>query len=154
MKAEYLNPFIEATNRVFQTMLNLEPEKKELKMEEDLITSNDANVVLGVTGDLQGTVIFGFPEEMTLKMVKEMSGMEMAEINSFVSSALGEVANIISGNAMTILHDENLSCDIVPPRIFIGEYKSFAVEEEQPLVLTLSTAMGEFDLNLFLKEKE
>ena len=154
MKAEYLNPFITATSSVFQTMLNLEPVKKDLRLEGELITGNDANVVLGVTGELEGTVIFGFPKKMTLDMVKEMSGMEMEEINSFVSSALGEVANIISGNAMTILHDDDIKCDIVPPRIFVGEYKSFAVEDEQPIILTLGTEMGDFDLNLFLKEKK
>ena len=34
---------------------------------------------------------------MTLEMVRIMSGLEMKTIDSFVSSALGEVANIIGG---------------------------------------------------------
>lgn len=153
MKAEYLNPFIKATNDVFKMMLGLSMEKKDLRLQEELSCSNDANVMLGITGDLQGSILFGFPKNMVLEMVKSMSGLEVNEINSFVSSALGEVANIISGNAMTILSQEGYRCDIVPPRVFVGEYKTFTVKDEHPLLLTLKTDIGEFDLNLFLKEK-
>jgi len=87
----------------------------------------DANVILGVTGDLQGSVLFAFPKEMALDMVKIMSGMKLDEIDNFVSSALGEIANIIGGNAVTNLASQNYSCDIVPPQVIIGKYKSPSV---------------------------
>lgn len=153
MRVEYLNPFIKATNDVFQMMLGLKTEKKDLKVQQELTCSNDVNVMLGITGDVQGSIIFGFPKNMVLEMVKIMSGLEIDEINSFVSSALGEVANIISGNAMTFLSHEGFFCDIVPPRVFVGDYKTFKVKDECSLLLTLNTEIGEFELDLFLKEK-
>lgn len=153
MKAEYVNSFYKATQDVFKLMLDIGTEKKDLKVVEDLVYSKDANVVLGVTGDLKGTILFSFPKDMTLEMVKIMSGMEMNEIDGFVSSALGEVANIIGGNAMTLLTADNYVCDIVPPQILIGEYKSFIEPKEKALFLTLGTEIGEFDINIFLKEK-
>jgi len=51
---------------------------------------------------------------MTLEMVKILSGMEMDKIDNFASSALGEMANIIGGNALTLLSQYNYTCDIVP----------------------------------------
>jgi len=48
---------------------------------------------------------------MALEMVKIMSGLEMDDIDNFVSSALGEVGNIISDNALTILTKGNYKCD-------------------------------------------
>lgn len=152
MKAESVNSFLKATQDVFRLMLDLDVEKSSLKVVEDMVSSKDANVILGVTGDLKGTILFSFTKEMTLKMVRIMSGMEIKEIDHFVSSALGEVANIIGGNALTILTSYNLICDIAPPQINIGEYRSISMANKQALLLTLKTAIGEFDINLFLTE--
>ncbi len=152
MKAEHINSFYKATIDVFKLMLDIEPKRGDLKVIEDMVTSNDANVVLGVTGEVKGTIIFSFPEKMTLEMIKIMSGMEMDTIDSFASSALGEVANIISGNAMTDLAKYNIISDIVPPQIFIGKSKSFSLANKKSLQLPLNTPIGNFEINIFLEE--
>ena len=153
MKAEYINSFYEATKNVFKLMLDLDVEMGKLKVLDGMVSSKDANVLLGVTGDVKGNVTFGFSKDMTLEMVKMMSGMEMKEIDGFVSSALGEVANIIGGNAVTGLSALEYICDILPPQIFIGEYKSMGMSNEKALCLPLTTDIGEFEINIFLKEK-
>ena len=153
MKVEYINSFYSATKDVFKMMLDISPEKGQPKIIEEMVSSKEANVILGVTGDLKGSILFGFPKKMTLEMVRIMSGMEMDEIDGFVSSALGEVANIIGGNAVTMLSKNNYICDIVPPQIFIGEYKSYSMANEKALQLPLVTDIGEFDVSIFLREK-
>jgi chemotaxis protein CheX len=152
MKAEYANPFYIATKEVFRLMLNLEAQRGDLRVVKDMVPSNDASVLLGVTGDLKGSILFSFTTDMTLEMVKIMSGMEMSEIDSFVSSALGEVANIIGGNAVTKLSEHKYICDIVPPQVFVGQHKSLSMASGKSLVLPLKTEIGEFDINIFLKE--
>ncbi|CAK7086520.1 chemotaxis protein CheX [Tissierella carlieri] len=152
MKAEYLNSFYKATQDVFRLMLDTDVEKGQLKAIEGMVCSKDANVILGVTGDLKGTILFSFTSDMTLEMVRIMSGMEMHEIDNFVSSALGEVANIIGGNAVTNLTEYNYICDIAPPQIIIGEYKSISMANKLALLLPLKTHIGEFDINVFLAE--
>lgn len=152
MKAEYINSFYKATQDVFRLMLDLDVEKSGLKVVEDMVSSKEANVALGVTGNLKGTILFSFTKEMALEMVKIMSGMEIKEIDNFVSSALGEIANIVGGNAVTILTSHNLICDITPPQINIGQYKSISMANKKALLLTLKTEIGEFDINMFLME--
>lgn len=152
MKAEYINSFYKATQDVFRLMLDLDVEKGKLDVVEGLISSRDANVILGVTGDLKGSILFSFTKPMTLDMVKIMSGMEMKDIDNFVSSALGEVANIIGGNAVTNLTTYNYICDIVPPQVIIGEYKSMSMANEKALQISLGTDIGDFDVNIFLRE--
>ncbi len=152
MKAEYVNSFYKATQDVFRLMLDTDVDKGQLKAVEGMVCSKDANVILGVTGDLKGTILFSFTKDMTLEMVRIMSGMEMQEIDNFVSSALGEVANIIGGNAVTNLTTYNHICDIAPPQIIIGEYKSISMANELALLMPLKTPIGEFDINIFLAE--
>ncbi|HBG09236.1 MAG TPA: chemotaxis protein CheX, partial [Firmicutes bacterium] len=103
MKVEYINPFYKATIDVFRIMLNLDVKRGALRAVEELEPVSEANVVIGVTGDLRGSLLYSFPKEMALEMVTIMAGMAMNKLDAFVSSALGEVANIISGNAVTHL---------------------------------------------------
>lgn len=152
MKAEYVNSFYKATRDVLKMMLDIDVEQGALNVVEGLIPSKEANVIIGVTGDLKGSILFSFPRDMTLEMVNIMSGMQLNEIDNFVSSALGEVANIIGGNALSNLSANNYTCDIVPPQIFIGKYQSASMANEKALRIPLKTKIGKFDINIFLKE--
>ncbi len=152
MKVEYVNSFYKATKDVLQLLVDIEPQRGEIKVVQDLGSNKDANVELAVVGDLKGTILFSFPKNMTLEMIKIMSGMEMDKIDNFASSALGEVANIIGGNALTLLSQHNYTCDIAPPRIFLGEYKALPVGNGKALLLPLSTPIGEFDITIHLNE--
>ena len=142
MKAEYINSFYRATKDVLQMMIDISPERGDLKMVNGLTNNKDANVELGVTGDLSGTILFSFPKKTTLEMVKIMSGMDMDKIDNFASSALGEMANIISGNALTNLSEYNFACDIQPPQVFLGGYKPATLNSEKVLLLPLYTSIG------------
>ncbi len=153
MNVEHVNSFYKATQDVFELMLDLGVDRGKLKVTDGMVSGKETNVTLGVTGDLRGSIVFGFPKEMTLEMVKIMSGMEVKEIDHFVSSALGEVANIIGGNALTNLSSKDIICDIVPPQIYIGDYKSISMANEKSLQLPLKTEIGEFNISIFLSEK-
>ncbi|NLD48909.1 MAG: chemotaxis protein CheX [Clostridiaceae bacterium] len=152
MKSEYVNSFYRATKDVFRLLVDIEPERGDLIVVNSFASNKDANVELGVKGDLKGTILFSFPQNMTLEMVKIMSGMVMDKIDNFASSALGEIANIIGGNALILLSKQNYTCDIEPPQIFIGNYESSSVLNEKALQMPLLTPIGEFDITIFLKE--
>lgn len=150
MRAEYINPFYQAIIDVFKVMLNLGLKRGEIKAVEELVPVSEANVVIGVTGDLRGSLLYSFPRNMALEMVNIMAGMEMKTLDAFVSSALGEVANIISGNAVTYLSQQELSCDISPPQVFVGTNGSLSMSTEKAVVLPLITDIGTLELSVSL----
>ena len=154
MKAEYINPFFNATVDVFRIMLDLEVERGKLGVAEDLAPSKDASAVIGITGDLSGSILYSFPQDMVLEMVRIMSGMSLTKMDSFVGSALGEVANIISGNAMTNLSATQYFCDIVPPQVLIGKTASLSMATEKALVLPVITSIGDFEITISLRENK
>lgn len=153
MKIEYINPFYIATQEVFNMMLDLSVERGSLKVVENVIASQEASVVLGLTGQLQGSVLLSFPKQMALEMVQIMAGIKLDEIDPFVSSAIGEVANIIGGNAATKLAESQYKCDITPPQVFIGKYQTFSMATDKGLYLPLNTAIGTLDLNIAIAPK-
>ncbi|MDF2636055.1 MAG: CheC domain protein [Pelosinus sp.] len=153
MKAEFVNPFFQALKEVFKLMLDLEITKSTLAA-KDLVSENEVTVAIKLTGDISGSVLFSFPESTTLEIVKIMSGMEMHKLDSFVTSALGEVSNIISGNAVTYLSQANYHCDILPPQIAIRENSSSALGTEQTLTIPLHTSIGGIKLNFSIDENK
>lgn len=152
MKVEHINPIYTAAKEVFSNMFGWGLEKGDLRIEENIISNNKANISIGITGDLRGTILFSFPENMALKIVEEMAGMEFNEIDKFVASAIGELANIISGNAMNNFYNNKYTCDIVPPQITIGENKTFTTASKNVLVIPLNTDIGDFELYISVSE--
>lgn len=150
MKVEYINPFFKATIDVFRVMLNLDLKRGQPRAVDELVPVSEANVMIGVTGDLRGSLLYSFPKDMALKMVNIMAGMEMNKLDAFVSSALGEVANIISGNALTYLAENSLSCDISPPQVFVGQDGALSMATEKAVVLPLITDIGTLEISVSL----
>ena len=154
MKVEQVNPIYSASKEVFRNMFGWELKRGELKMVEDIVSNNAANVTIGVTGDIKGVFLFSFPENMALDIVREMSGMEFNEIDKFVASAMGELANIISGNAMNEYFQNKYNCDIVPPQISVGENKTFSSASDEVLKINLKTSEYSFDLYISVNENK
>ena len=108
-------PFLEATRSVFALMLDLsdiEDRPASTFLYEDVL-----DIVIGVKGDLAGEVVYRFPRVTSLQMVGIMSGMQVDAVDEFVTSAIAEIANIISGNVVTLLSGDDLRCDILPPAL-------------------------------------
>ncbi len=148
MAVDLYKPFLEATRSVFQLMLDLS-DVKDCPVEN--ITHGDAlSVAVGVTGDLTGDVFYHFPRVTSINMVALMSGMEVDIVDDFVTSAVAEIANIISGNVLTLLSGDNLVCDILPPELRALSDR----EDDAPHKASiLSTSLGEVFLDIRLTPK-
>ncbi|WMJ76842.1 MULTISPECIES: chemotaxis protein CheX [unclassified Sedimentibacter] len=114
MSANLYNSFVKATRDVFKLMLDLSD--IEDNPADDFVCDDSLDISIGVTGDLEGEVIYRFPPSTSLSMVNIMVGMDLDSVDEFVTSAISEIANIISGNVLTMLSDNKLKCDILPPK--------------------------------------
>lgn len=152
MKAEHVNPIFDATHDVLESMIQLDAKKGELQRRDNHFVSEKVNASIGVTGDLQGFIYFSLTEEMALQMISNMTGMEITEFDSFASSGIGELANIITGNSITNLSKMGYQCDITPPSIAIGENMQISTNRDNFLVVPLHTDIGDFEINVSLEE--
>jgi chemotaxis protein CheX len=105
--------FVDATHNVFHLMLDLSDISDH---PADEFQCDDAvDIAIPIVGDLEGDVIYRFPVTTSLNMVSIMSGMQVEEVDAFVTSAISEIANIISGNVLTVLSTNEMTCDLLPP---------------------------------------
>lgn len=139
--------FVDATYNVFNLMLNIS-EITDYPIEE-FTCDDEVDIVVGIVGELQGEVIYQFPLTTSLSMVKIMSGMEFDEVDMFVTSAISEIANIISGNVITTLSDNELKYDILPPVQGMPEDdKEYEIESS----CCICTSIGEICLKIRLNQ--
>jgi len=145
MMMNLYDPFLEATRNVFQLMLDLS-EVSDCPVDR-FECDDELDIIIGVVGDLKGEVVYRFPHETSLSMVKIMSNMEFDSVDEFVTSAISEVANIISGNVLTILAGKDLTCDILPPIHGMGEV---GLEYALKKTCCITTSVGDVCLEIRL----
>lgn len=122
MTDKIFEPFSNATREVCKLMLDMDAVVGAVESPDSLkVLQDKVTIMIGFTGDYSGETYYIFPEKTALEIVKSMSGMEIEEIDDFVTSAMSEISNIISGNAMTGLCESAIACDIQPPKVISGE---------------------------------
>lgn len=136
-------PFVEATRSVFSLMLDLQATECPV---DGFVPRGETDIAVGIVGDMTGEVVYRFPEDTSLNMVKIMCGMEIESVDEFVTSAISEIANIISGNVMTLLAENDYRCDILPPAIGEETPGDYAVSSD----LRISTTAGDVCLTIRL----
>ena len=152
MKAEYINPIFNATQSILKDMLEMDIERGELQVKNKNFSAEKINASIGVTGDLEGFVYFSMKEKTALEIVRKMSGMEINEFSDLASSAIGELANIITGNSITNLNNQGYECNITPPSITVGDNLKISTGPGQFLSIPLHTEIGDFVINVSLKQ--
>jgi chemotaxis protein CheX len=147
MKDKLHKALIDATHNVFELMFNISEISDHPT--EDFECDDEVDIAIGIVGDLEGEVIYRFPISTSLNMVKIMSGMEFEEVDAFVTSAISEIANIISGNVATALSDSDIKCDILPPmQLELNENKEYERETSR----CISTTIGDICLDVRLNK--
>ena len=147
MKDKLHKALIDATHNVFELMFNISEISDHPT--EDFECDDEVDIAIGIVGDLEGEVIYRFPISTSLNMVKIMSGMEFEEVDAFVTSAISEIANIISGNVATALSDSDIKCDILPPmQLELNGNKEYEIETSR----CISTTIGDICLDVRLNK--
>lgn len=122
MKAEHINPFLKGIASVFSTLCNTEPTIGKISLIKTPYVISNAAVIIGVTGRIRGHVTIEFIDDCVLKAASViLGGYKLSELDELSKSAIGELANMILGNAATELSVNNVLIDITPPTVIVGE---------------------------------
>ncbi len=154
MKTEYINPFIKGAFSVMDTVLGAKPSKGELFMQPTTFNSQQCNIALGITGQVQGNVTFGMSLETADKIAGAMLGQKIVEFDALAASALGELGNMICGNAAQQLHEAGWICDITPPTIMRGNNVQMAMLTIPAVVVPLKAEQGEIFVSIALQGRK
>lgn len=151
MDVKFVNPFVISTVETFQKMLDLELEKGELYIKADNEKS-DVTGIIGISGDARGVIAITFTRITALRAVSKFLGQKVLTMDDTISDAIGELINIIAGNAKQYLKDLNVYISL--PKVITGQSHSVMELKEIPtVVVPFQSKLGEFKIEVALVTK-
>ena len=119
LRVEYLNPFISSIVYVFDKMLQVEIVRQVPFIGVNAAPENEVSGIIGLTGKARGTAVVSLGRETAIRCVERLLGQRPTSVNAEVVDIVGELANIVSGNAKAQLQQLEMSVSL--PSIIIGK---------------------------------
>lgn len=120
--ANIINPFLSSSVAVAKMAANTDLKIGKPSVKDTSFTKESVLIMLGVTGALEGQVIFDINENTAKQIASNMMmGMEIPELNDMSMSAISELGNMIMGNAATEFSQNGVVIDITPPTVARGD---------------------------------
>lgn len=143
-----IQPFINATLKVLETMAFTEAEASAPYLKNDEIAKGDLSGVIGMTGDgRHGSLSVSFPKNTILGIVSNMFGEEKHEVDGEIKDAVGEITNMISGQGRQELERNGISLSAAIPAVISGKEHSIRHITDYPITaVTFTLTAGEFDI--------
>lgn len=153
MDPAYITPFISSIQNVFSTMMQLPVNIGTPSIKQGLSTTHDVSGIIGMSGDVTGNIVLSFPNTTAKRLVQLFTGMEFDINNPDFADAVGELTNMISGNAkgqFTGKRKVQISC----PSVVIGEGHMVSRPRDVPvIVIPCTTDCGELVMEIAIQDK-
>ena len=153
MRVEYINPFVEAAFNTIKTVLDVDIVRGKLYLKDTSQPVLGVAVLVGLAGDVEGRVIFDMEKETALKIASDMNGEKLTQMDELVKATIMEVANMITGTAVTRLQDLGFSFDLTPPVLFSGENMELANTGVEALIVPVDLPQGRLEINVAIRER-
>ena len=152
MKEAFVNPFLSPAVAVWEKELHRPLTFAGVQAISHQHTTHDVTAVIGVTGNLRGTVLYEFSHETAKAIAAAMIGEPVPELDAMSMSALGELANMITGNAATLLAHAGYPCDISPPLIIAPKGAALTLTSQAQLQVLFTSDLGPVMIRVGLAE--
>jgi chemotaxis protein CheX len=155
MEVRLINPFLFAAMHVLKTMAEIEakPGKPFLKDEDPGI--GDVSAIIGITGAAQGSMALIFSEECIMGIASNLMGENFTEVTHEVRDAVGELTNMICGDARRRLAEDGFVLQAGIPSIVEGKGHSIMQVADGPrLAVPFATSYGTFRVEVAFSKSE
>jgi chemotaxis protein CheX len=156
MRVEYINPFVEAAFSVLKEVLNSDVKRGEIYLKPTSMSIMGVAALVGLAGDVEGRVLFDMTKETALHVAGAMNGEEFKALDELGKATIQELANMITAQAVTKLHDLGFKFDLTPPALFTGENMEVSTNlgEVEALIVPMELGTnGKIEVNVAIRER-
>ena len=142
---QYVQPFIDVCKNVFKEFVGLviNPSRPYFA-ETDSLKEWDISAVIGLTGEARGAVVISMKKELVLKLTDMLTNTKHEKIDDEVVDAIGEIINIIAGNAKKGL-EKDFHLIISLPTIIQGQNHVIKWPQSQTRIICIPFSSLEND---------
>ncbi|MCX7023321.1 MAG: chemotaxis protein CheX [Spirochaetes bacterium] len=153
MRVEYINPFVEASFNVLREVLQSDVKRGELYLKSTSMPVMGVAAIVGLAGDVEGRVLFDMDKPTALKVASAMNGEELPTMDDLVKATITELANMITAQAVTKLHELGFRFDLTPPAIFTGDNMEVTDQDVEALIVPMEVPQGRIEINVAIRER-
>ena len=151
MKMELIQPFINAADAVLAQGLQSPMSIGSLSMEQEAYRRKGVAALVAITGDIEGRIVFDLDPETAVRVASYFAGAELPESDDLIRETVCELANQVTGNAVTALNDQGFHFRVHPPVLHTSEHGPTNTEDTEALVICCETARGNVFMNIALR---
>lgn len=113
--------FISATKDILGTMAFVSPKEGKPFVKSNCPQEGDISAVIGITGMRKGTISVSFERGAALEILRNMLGDDIHDEQTDMEDVVGELSNMISGQARALLDADGLNMQGSTPTIVTGD---------------------------------
>jgi len=156
MRVEYINPFVEAAFSVLKEVLNADVKRGEIYLKPTTMSIQGVAALVGLAGDVEGRVLFDMTRDTALHVAGAMNQEEFSAFDELAKATIQELANMITAQAVTKLHDLGFKFDLTPPALFTGDNMEVSTNlgEVEALIVPMELGNnGKIEVNVAIRER-
>jgi len=138
----FINPFLEAVVSVLGTMANVAATPGKPYINSSRTTSGDVTGLIGITGQSAGTMSLTLETGAILRIVNNMLQESYTELNDDIADAVGELTNMIAGQARMHLAQQGLNFTASTPSVVMGKGLRLSHVSGSPILAIPFTTEG------------
>jgi len=134
---KYIQPFVDVCESVFRDFIgsDLVAERPHFADKNDS-HDWDVSAIIGLTGEAKGAIVISMKKELALRLTGVLTGSTHTTLDDEVVDAIGEIINIIAGNAKRGL-EESFRLVISLPTIVRGKGHTISWPNEQARIIRI-----------------
>lgn len=140
---DFINPFLAAVVSVLGTMAQIEARPGKPYINVKGLAVGDVTGLIGVTGHAKGSISLTLEQGAILAIVNNMLMESYVEINADIVDAVGELTNMVAGQARAALSEQGMSFQASTPTVVVGKGHKIQHAAKAPiLAIPFSTDQG------------
>ena len=118
---------------------------------EDPYDLDEVSALIGLAGETTGAVVLSFSRETAIRIISILSGKQHTALSNEVLDGVGELVNIIAGNAKRDLLDFRIMISL--PGVLVGDSYRIKWPQGIPVItIPFDADVGAFTVNVSLKD--
>lgn len=109
--------------------------------------------MIGLAGDLQGTLLIHLPDQAAIAITNAFLGMELSAVDDDVKDAVGELANMVAGGIKYLMPENARDIALAIPSVVRGKgYSCEATGRFERAGVVFELAAGRFIVEVQIKD--
>ena len=149
MDVKLVKPFLTAVMHVLKTMAKIDAVPGKPFFKKDNLAIGDVSAIIGITGASRGSMALVFTEPCIKAIASSLFGTDSTLLNHEVRDAVGELTNMICGDARRRLSETGFTLQAGIPTVVGGKGHSIEHIADGPRVaIPFQTHAGTFMLEV------